>query len=149
MTYRETEIPCVQCQAPMTPVRSEAGHDFLHCDRCAGAWMEVAAFLADFRAAHPDRHVEELMEHNDGTPRRPCPVCGETMAIAWLEFLQLDQCEPHGVWFDKGELERAMAGDLIPAEVVTVLNDADARRRAAEFRTIDTSFAPVSWFTND
>jgi Zn-finger nucleic acid-binding protein len=146
MTYRDSEIPCVQCKAPMTPARSEAGHDFRRCDTCGGAWMEVAAFLADFHAAHPDRHVEELMEHNDGTPRRPCPVCGETMAIAWLEFLQLDQCEPHGVWFDAGELERAMTGDVIPSEVAVALNGAAARDAARQRAKDAPPGIPITWF---
>jgi len=30
------------------------------------------------------------------------------MEIAWLDFLQLDQCADHGIWFDAGELDRAL-----------------------------------------
>src|SRR5262249_49366946 len=40
---------------------------------------------------------------------RPCPHCGELMDLAWIDFLQLDQCEEHGVWLDPGELKRALS----------------------------------------
>jgi Zn-finger nucleic acid-binding protein len=38
----------------------------------------------------------------------PCPVCGETLkrtrvAQAWLD---VDICERHGTWFDRGEIAR-------------------------------------------
>lgn len=68
--------------------------------------MEVAELLTLIRDALPDKALDELMVHNDGSPRRPCPVCGETMDIAWIDFLQLDQCEAHGVWLDGGELQK-------------------------------------------
>ena len=96
--------------------------------------MEVGAFLADLRAAQPKHVVDELMEHNDGTPRRPCPRCGETMSIVWLEFLQLDQCAPHGVWFDGGELERAFKGEWVPAEVKAALARAERLGKGRQVR---------------
>jgi Zn-finger nucleic acid-binding protein len=107
MTYRDLEIPCLDCRTRMD---TAAGVSI--CATCGAAWMGVAELLATLRAAHPERAVEELLEHNDGTPRRPCPVCGERMAIVWLEYLQLDQCADHGDWFDPDELQRALDGDV-------------------------------------
>jgi Zn-finger nucleic acid-binding protein len=127
MAFREQVTTCVICQVPMSAAQTATGHDFEVCDRCGSAWMDVGAFLADLRKAQPGHHIDELMEHNDGTPRRPCPRCGETMSIVWLEFLQLDQCEPHGVWFDGGELERAFKGDWVPAQVQAALAQAETR----------------------
>jgi Zn-finger nucleic acid-binding protein len=130
MTFREAETMCIQCRVPMARTTSAGGHDLATCERCGGAWMDVADFLAELRAAQPKLAFDELMEHNDGTPRRPCPRCGEIMSIVWLEFLQLDQCAAHGVWFDRGELERALAGDVVPAEVAKVLRRAEKHRPA-------------------
>jgi Zn-finger nucleic acid-binding protein len=113
----------------MEEAETNTGHDLEVCDRCGGSWMEVASFLADLRRAQPRLAVDELMEHNDGTPRRPCPVCKEPMAIVWIEFLQLDQCQHHGVWFDPGELERAFKGDVVPPDVREALKQAWQRRR--------------------
>jgi Zn-finger nucleic acid-binding protein len=128
--FRDAPTMCLQCRIPMEGAETSTGHDLEICDGCGGAWMEVASFLADLRRAQPTLAVEELMEHNDGTPRRPCPRCGEAMSIVWLEFLQLDQCEQHGVWFDRGELDRALRGDVVPPEVAKLLKRAEERKRA-------------------
>src|SRR5512143_1941211 len=114
MVFRDDATTCVQCKTPMARATTSRGHDLEQCDRCGGAWMATDDFLAELHAAQPARRIDELMEHNDGTPRRPCPRCGERMSIAWLELLQLDQCAAHGVWFDRGELDRALAGDVMP-----------------------------------
>jgi Zn-finger nucleic acid-binding protein len=133
MPFREQATECVTCHVPMQQAHTSAGHELATCERCGGAWMEVADFLAELRRAQPALAVEELMEHNDGSPRRPCPRCGETMSIVWLDYLQLDQCEPHGVWFDRGELDRALRGEVVPPEVKELLKDA-ARRHAGRKR---------------
>jgi hypothetical protein len=52
------------------------------------------------------------------------------MAIVWIEFLQLDQCREHGVWFDPGELDRAFKGDVVPSDVREALSNALRRRKA-------------------
>jgi len=127
--YREAATLCLTCNIPMERAETSTGHDLEVCDRCGGAWMDVAAFLADLRRAQPRLASDELMEHNDGTPHRPCPVCKQPMSIVWVEFLQLDQCLEHGVWFDRGELERALQGDVVPAEIRAVLQAAENRRR--------------------
>ena len=90
--------------------------------------MEVPTFLAELRHAQPKHAVDELLEHNDGTPRRPCPRCAEPMAIVWLEFLQLDQCAEHGVWLDRGELDRALRGDFVPKAIAEQLEKARKRK---------------------
>ena len=130
MVFRESPTTCLVCGIPMERAETLAGHDLESCDHCGGAWMEVAAFLADLRDAQPRLAVDELVEHNDGTPRRPCPRCGEKMAIVWLEFLQLDQCDAHGVWFDRGRLERSLRGEVVPPEAAAVLRRARQRPKA-------------------
>jgi Zn-finger nucleic acid-binding protein len=112
MTYRRMETQCITCKVPMVEERTPAGGPYDRCPRCAGVWMEVGLFLQLLREEQPEMHVEELLEHNDGTLRRPCPRCGDKMSIAWLEILQLDQCLDHGVWFDAGELDRALHGQV-------------------------------------
>jgi Zn-finger nucleic acid-binding protein len=128
----------------MTAAQTSTGHDLEVCDQCGGAWMELASFLADLKRAQPQHRVDELMEHNDGTPRRPCPRCGDTMSIVWLEFLQLDQCEPHGVWFDGGELERAFQGDWVPADVKAALEGAERQEVARRERAIYLANAAIT-----
>ena len=36
---------------------------------------------------------------------RPCPVCASPLTVVRKGTLQLDVCDDHGIWLDKGELE--------------------------------------------
>jgi len=35
-----------------------------------------------------------------------CPICRQTMVVAFHEELRFDRCDAHGVWLDAGEAER-------------------------------------------
>jgi len=41
--------------------------------------------------------------------KRPCPVCGEKMELVERNKTEIEVCEAHGVWLDKGELEALAA----------------------------------------
>ena len=124
MAYRG-EHRCVSCGAGL---ETHAG--FERCPKCGGVWMSEAALLSRMRAAPRAQRLDELMVHNDGTPRRPCPHCGRDMEIAWIDFLQLDRCEVDGVWLDAGELERALRSkDAVPA---TTLRDLAPKSKKGE-----------------
>ena len=71
--------------------------------------MNERALLDLMRRAPDAQKLDELMEHNDGSPRRLCPECGTIMDLVWIDFLQLDRCLSHGVWLDPGELDRVMS----------------------------------------
>src|SRR5262252_6111937 len=107
MPYRDAEHRCVSCDAPLEYVRNDyCGYE--KCPRCGGIWIAEPAFMEMLRATPTAQHPDELLEHNDGSPRRRCPHCGELMNIAWIDWLQLDRCDSHGIWLDPGELERAL-----------------------------------------
>lgn len=107
MTYRDVEHRCPGCRLPLKSW--SAGETACErCARCGGLWIDPIQFLALLGATPTAQHPDELMVHNDGSPRRPCLHCGELMDLAWIDFLQLDQCADHGVWLDPGELERAL-----------------------------------------
>lgn len=38
-----------------------------------------------------------------------CPVCKKRMHLRRMEGINIDVCEDHGVWLDKGEIEELMA----------------------------------------
>jgi hypothetical protein len=50
------------------------------------------------------------------------------MDLAWIDFLQLDQCLEHGVWLDPGELAQALTSAEPSPEVKRFL-EAVARNR--------------------
>ena len=44
--------------------------------------------------------------------QRPCPVCGEKMELVEKNRTEIEVCEAHGVWLDKGELEAIAAASM-------------------------------------
>jgi Zn-finger nucleic acid-binding protein len=40
-----------------------------------------------------------------GVSQHKCPVCAAPMKVIKRVSLQIDVCDEHGVWLDKGELE--------------------------------------------
>lgn len=88
------------------------------CDRCAGLWVEVAAFekiCADREqqsavlgapSQAPGHQVDPGSEPNK-IRYIPCPQCGQLMNR--INFVRcsgviVDICKGHGTWFDRDEL---------------------------------------------
>ena len=67
----------------------------------------------------------------------PCPACSAPMRrVLARGFVEVDYCEPHGTWFDRGELNRVMdaySPGPDPAEVEAA-ERAAAEARMAAFR---------------
>ncbi len=108
-----TSAPCPQCQKPLDIVDRSTVVGYA-CHDCGGIWLdsettarveqsldtqtiqvgEVAASLAEIpfppHAASP-----------------PCPICRAPMHTlsAPSTDVELDRCEAHGTWFDRGELQ--------------------------------------------
>lgn len=89
------------------------GHRLWGCLRCGGLWLDPAASvrlttalvpdalaLADLASRRATVHVEL-----SGT-QLPCPECMRPLIRRRLPVanVDLDHCDEHGVWFDKGEL---------------------------------------------
>ena len=47
--------------------------------------------------------------------QRPCPICGERMQSVRRAGEVIDVCADHGVWLDRWELERLVAGHGVRA----------------------------------
>jgi Zn-finger nucleic acid-binding protein len=107
--YREVPTSCPRCRVSIPPGEDASPR---RCERCGGVWIDELRLLALLRERHPGRMLDELLEHNDGSERRDCGVCGEQMDLVWLETLAFDRCAVHGVWMEPGELERALAYDF-------------------------------------
>ena len=50
------------------------------------------------------------MEETKGAARRvlACPVCRGPMATLRRGLVEVDRCDEHGVWLDRGELEQVL-----------------------------------------
>jgi Zn-finger nucleic acid-binding protein len=119
------------------------------CSSCKGAWIDHPSFFELLKHAPATLELEELMVHNDGSERRPCPVCKETMDIAWIDFLQLDQCEKHGIWFDSGELRRALAGEVCDEKQLQKIKKVYEQREKKKRSTSGTDAAIIAALFSD
>src|SRR5215472_15946687 len=88
------------------------------CDRCAGLWVDVAAFekicadrehqsavlgAASPAPAHPAADAVNTISYI------PCPECSQLMNrvnFARCSGVIVDVCKGHGTWFDRDELSR-------------------------------------------
>lgn len=107
--FRLVTLQCTRCDGELEPSEFDGVHVQV-CSGCRGTWMPTDAFWALLHEHQPKARVEELLIHNDGSPRHRCPQCKNLMDHAWLDFLQLDTCEPcGGLWLEPRELDRALA----------------------------------------
>jgi Zn-finger nucleic acid-binding protein len=135
---------CPRCQVAMNKV-TVGTTSLLECSRCEGIWVDVETL----NQISADREKQALVA---GVPAAggddlqletniryvPCPVCHELMnrdQFAHCSHVIVDVCKPHGTWFDKDELRRAVqfirAGGLEKARSQELEQLKDEQRRLA------------------
>lgn len=93
----------------------------LECPRCAGLWLakdELQLLLQKVRSTSasteseigptPQSYQSAERVTQDGPLYRACPVCSKLMHrrnFGRKSGIIIDQCGPHGYWFDNQELE--------------------------------------------
>jgi Zn-finger nucleic acid-binding protein len=107
-------LKCPRCQLNMKSIELGAA-PMRECEKCAGLWLEVAAFekicanreeqAAVLGGASPvpgkQPHEEEQVRYV------PCPQCRQLMNrinFARCSGVIVDVCRGHGTWFDRDEL---------------------------------------------
>ena len=96
---------------------AKAGENRLErCDRCGGVWLEWATFVAMWTRIAPDAREPVMTTRPGATRQRSCPDCGNPMAPLVLRAVPIEHCGAHGVWFDRVELEAALAVAVLPAD---------------------------------
>ncbi|HHH11753.1 MAG TPA: hypothetical protein ENK23_06745 [Sorangium sp.] len=117
------QLLCPRCRAPLF-VGSTHDHVVHGCGYCGGVWLDAAASArviktaceatvtlarqaAQHARAEVDTHVRRVL---------PCPCCGGGMRTSRVQqaWLDIDSCDEHGVWYDRGELERVARTANIP-----------------------------------
>jgi len=146
---------CPRCQVVMNSV-TVGTTSLLECSRCEGIWVDVETLnqiAADrekqaFVASAPAGEEEDLQVEAN-IRYVPCPVCHQLMnrqQFAHCSHVIVDVCKPHGTWFDKDELRRAVqfirAGGLEKARSQELEQLKDEQRRLAFARLHGTTFEP-------
>jgi Zn-finger nucleic acid-binding protein len=111
-------LPCPRCREPMQALLL-GDTTARECAACGGLWLNPAALqrLSDGRETRAE--VVTLLGLRAPTTKTPpdvvryvpCPECGGLMNrknFAQSSGVVLDVCANHGVWLDRGELERVL-----------------------------------------
>ncbi len=109
-------LKCPRCKIDMSSITVGA-EVMRECDRCAGLWVEVAAFekicadreeqSAVLGAASPSPTHQNTSTPEENIHYAPCPQCGQLMNrinFARCSGVIVDVCKGHGTWFDRDEL---------------------------------------------
>jgi Zn-finger nucleic acid-binding protein len=96
-------MPAALCPRCATPTLVP-GHDVHVCTGCGGVWLDDARARQLLAPLGADLQPSAMPQ----TAPVACPVCGHGMYICLtrLAGVEIDVCGPHGVWFDRSELER-------------------------------------------
>jgi Zn-finger nucleic acid-binding protein len=157
-----TDRPCPACGAEWRLVSRNLGGGgitVLECGGCGGLWLGNPVFvlleerarregrraaLEGLRLPSPDRATSAV----EPPVYRPCPECGRLMHrrnYGRKSGVILDVCGDHGLWFDRGELDRVLRwirrGELERSERLAEEESRHAARAAARERAAELEFA--------
>lgn len=114
----ETPLKCPRCREPMQALKLGATAA-RECGACGGLWLDPESLqqLSDSREQHSDivamlaARVPSVATPPDVVRYIPCPQCEKLMNrknFAQSSGVVLDVCAKHGIWLDRGELERVL-----------------------------------------
>lgn len=107
-------MPCPACKTPLE-TSPHLAPERLECGRCGGVFVSNEV-LAEWLARAEERGSPATEHVPAGVPDevhyRACPRCGSSMNrvnFGKVSGVIVDACRLHGIWFDGGELPRALA----------------------------------------
>jgi Zn-finger nucleic acid-binding protein/predicted RNA-binding Zn-ribbon protein involved in translation (DUF1610 family) len=147
---------CPRCKIAMSDV-AIGTTSLLECSQCEGIWVDVESLQQicvdrekqAFASSVPSA-LERPLELEKMLHYVPCPACHELMnrvQFAQCSHVIVDVCKPHGTWFDKDELQRAVqfirAGGLEKARAMQLEQLKEEQRKLAVARLYNSSPDPV------
>lgn len=140
-----TPLGCPRCHESMQALLLGATK-VRECAACGGLWLdpETLQRLADARESHADvvGVLAARLPATAGAPDVvryiPCPTCGKLMNrvnFAHSSGIVLDACRNHGLWLDRGELQRVL--QFIDAGGLAVARKRDTERLVEEQRRLE------------
>jgi Zn-finger nucleic acid-binding protein len=134
VTYRDSFEACPRCGVDLVAAR-----DARACPQCGGLWIDemvVSEMVLEMLPPQPISRLELRVLDRAGEPIA-CPTCKGPMHTATIHGVGLDRCGKHGVWFEAGELQRALervADPRLPPPLVPL---APARRSRSKTATVE------------
>ena len=131
----------------------------LECPRCAGLWLakdELQLLLQKVRAtsasteaeisATPQTYRSAERVTQEGPLYRACPVCSKLMHrrnFGRKSGIIVDQCGPHGYWFDNRELEDLLRWVQQGGEIQVARLQDEEQREATRRKQFDRQLEPA------
>ena len=142
----EKPLACPRCREELQALR--LGQTMAReCAQCGGLWLDLDAL--DRLTSQRDELVATTSilaarRPLAGTPTDsvryiPCPECEKLMNrtnFAHVSGVILDVCKGHGVWLDRGELQRVL--DFVGAGGLAVARERERVRLQEEQKRLDT-----------
>jgi Zn-finger nucleic acid-binding protein len=107
--------PAARCPRCATCWPGAVQHEATACAGCSGIFYGRAALearLAEARGGSArGSYVRPFLNLSEPIRYLPCPVCRELMTrrnFGEESGVVVDICQPHGVWFDAGELDKVL-----------------------------------------
>ena len=152
-----TAMNCPRCGESLESLR--LGVTSVHeCSACGGVWVDPGTFqkLCDDH----DEHAGAVAVLEGRVPTKPvtpdavkylsCPQCKKLMNrvnFAHTSGVITDTCKDHGVWLDRGELQRVMA--FIEHGGLSTLRQHEIEQLAEERKKLEEERARSYELTND
>lgn len=120
MVYRAVHESCPRCRVQLV-----VGAAAPTCARCGGQWLDERRVVDKLTQMRADLEPVKLVIVRRGgrdpfVGRGPCPTCTQPLVAALFNDVAVDRCAEHGMWFDAGELARALLRSADPGHVNTV-----------------------------
>lgn len=140
----ESSRTCPICDVPLQTLDLQLEGKFYieRCDICLGLFFDTGeldglmdrsvsnVFAVDQKRI--DALTREQRSGNDQVAYRKCPVCGNLMNrinFGHRSGVIVDQCKPHGLWLDSGELKQLLDWKKAGGQL---LHEATRERREKE-----------------
>lgn len=104
-------MKCPQCNGILVTLEFDRV-EIDYCPTCEGIWLdsgELRILLS--KEGEGDSLLKTMVPIRSKEKKRRCPICSKGMGkilIGEEGSVELDECLEHGLWFDRGELGKAL-----------------------------------------
>lgn len=104
---------CPVCNKPMIILELNKV-EIDYCPNCSGIWLDEGELELLYSIDKSENDLRKLFEPTESEKEKSykCPICNKRMLKTMISNtdLILDKCpENHGLWFDKGELDKVLS----------------------------------------
>ena len=81
------------------------------CFKCQGIWLDSGELEFLLGTETGNEYVKTMKMAVTSEKDKKCPICSVKMAKMTIGFQDIlfDRCRDHGIWFDRGELEKILS----------------------------------------